>query len=275
MLKYPIPKDRRVQLAKLYFLVSTTPGMPINVVATCADAFCHLTRSEKKITIEDMRLPWKPIYEILQSDLFLKRRQFEYTYVTLNVCLSICSQYCVIVSYHGVWVILPLLHVVSSLLLLLKRCSKHSCLNWTAHNSTLVLHLSSQFLASNFFQRILAPQYYLLTFLPLTHPQSYLPMLFRMWESVNSYMYDDRMLHFLSKLAEMHVDPSISDPHKIAELPDDERVEGEGRPTWSQTDTRNSIKWQGLYKDVGIFSEHEWQFFMCKCLASMGVSGHA
>ncbi|KAG6897919.1 hypothetical protein C0992_009071 [Termitomyces sp. T32_za158] len=237
MLKYPIPKDRRVQLAKLYFLVSTIPGMPTNVVATCADAFYNLTRSEKKITIEDMRLPWKPIYEILQSDLFLKRRQFEYTQ------LSWCMGY------------------IASLA---RRFFSPSAIEEMLQ--TFVPQLDGTQLNC-----ILAPQYYLLTFLPLTHPQSYLPMLFRMWESVNSYMYDDRMLHFLSKLAEMHVDPSISDPHKIAELPDDERVEGEGRPNWSQAEPRNSIKWEGLYKDVGIFSEHEWQFFMCKCLASMEI----
>ncbi|KAG6902315.1 hypothetical protein C0995_001694 [Termitomyces sp. Mi166 len=237
MLKYPIPKDRRVQLAKLYFLVSTIPGMPINVVATCADAFCNLTKSEKKITIEDMRLPWKPIYEILHSDLFLKRRQFEYTQ------LSWCMGY---IASHA------------------RRFFSPSATEEMLQ--TFVPQLDGTQLNS-----ILAPQYYLLTFLPLTHPQSYLPMLFRMWESVNSYMYDDRMLHFLSKLAEMHVDPSISDPHKIAELPDDERVEGEGRPNWSQAETKNSTNWPGLYKDVGIFSEHEWQFFMCKCLASMEI----
>ncbi|KAG6832246.1 hypothetical protein H0H92_004211 [Tricholoma furcatifolium] len=134
-------------------LTYTIPGMPISVVAICADAFCNLTQSKKKITIDDMRLPWKPIYEILKSDLFLKRRQFEYT------------------------------------------------------------------------------------------------------------------------LAEMHVDPSVSDPRKIPELPDDERVEGESRPCWSHDDLKDKGegKWTGLYKDVGIFTEHEWQFFMCKCLASMEI----
>ena len=41
---------------------------------------------------------------------------------------------------------------------------------------------------------ILATQYYLVTFLPLSHPQSYLPLLFRLWEGINSYMWDERML---------------------------------------------------------------------------------
>jgi proteasome activator subunit 4 len=110
----------------------------------------------------------------------------------------------------------------------------------------------------------------MLSFLPLSHPQSYLPMLFRLWESINSYSYDERMLAFLSQLAEMHVDPSISDPQKIQTIPDDERSEHEGRPVWSRDESAKDSHWAGLYKDVGIFSEHEWSFLMCKCLASMG-----
>jgi proteasome activator subunit 4 len=54
--------------------------MPTQLVATCADAFQTLTKSKKKLSIDDMRLPWKPIYNILSEDLFLTRRQFEYTY---------------------------------------------------------------------------------------------------------------------------------------------------------------------------------------------------
>jgi hypothetical protein len=74
----------------------------------------------------------------------------------------------------------------------------------------------------------------MLTFLPQSHPQSYLPMLFRLWESVNSYIFDERLLHFLAQLAEMHVDPAISDPKYIDEIPDDARSENEGRPNWKR-----------------------------------------
>jgi proteasome activator subunit 4 len=102
-------------------------------------------------------------------------------------------------------------------------------------------------------------------------------MLFRMWEAVNSYMYDDRMLDFISKLTEMHVAPEASDPRRIAEIPDDERSEDEGRPNWSgdvRKDLPDNVAWPGIYKDVGIFSEHEWHLVMCKCLASMGIVHH-
>lgn len=124
-------------------------------------------------------------------------------------------------------------------------------------------------------QSLLAPQYYLLTFLPITHPQSYLPMLFRMWESINSYMYDERMLEFLSELTEIHVEPEVSDPRKIADVLDDERSEDEGRPNWSKDsfdDHPDKVAWSGIYRDVGIFTEHEWHLVMCKCLASMGMA---
>lgn len=112
----------------------------------------------------------------------------------------------------------------------------------------------------------------MVTFLPLSHPQSYLPMLFRLWESVNSYMFDDRMLQFLSRLAEMHVDPSVSDPQRIEEVPDDECSEGESRPGWSKEDLETKFKWSGLFSDVGIFSEPHWNYIMTKCMASMGLS---
>lgn len=116
-------------------------------------------------------------------------------------------------------------------------------------------------------QDILANQYYLVTFLPLSHPQYYLPMMFRLWDAVNSYAYDERMLSFLSKLTEMHVDPSISHPKKIDEVPEDW---GESpRVRWPKHDSIED--WRGLFKDVGIFTDDQWSYIMCKCLASMGM----
>jgi proteasome activator subunit 4 len=99
-------------------------------------------------------------------------------------------------------------------------------------------------------------------------------MLFRLWETINSYMYDDRMLHFLSNLAELHVDPTASDPENIQKIPDDDISEGEGRPQFSRDDLKQPTTWTGLYKDVGLFTEHEWNLLMCKCLASMGMVHH-
>lgn len=95
----------------------------------------------------------------------------------------------------------------------------------------------------------------MLTFLPLSHPQTYLPMLFRVWESINSYTYDERMLAFLSQLAELHVDPTQSDPRLVNEIPDDAVGEGESRVSFDQSDLKSSYLWTGVTKEVGIFTE--------------------
>ncbi|EPQ60969.1 hypothetical protein GLOTRDRAFT_135553 [Gloeophyllum trabeum ATCC 11539] len=237
MLKYPMPKQKRIALARIYYHMCTTPGMPTHIVATCADGFRALTRSKKKISIEDLRLPWKPVFKILSKDLYLTRRQFEITQTSW---------------YMG----------------------------YVADNARRFFHPAAidEMLATflpNFngtnLDSVLATQYYMVTFLPLTHPQSYLPLLFRLWESVNSYMYDDRMLQLLSRLAEMHVDPTVSDPARINEIPDDAKSEDEGRPDWPKTDCYPGGQWSGVYSDVGIFSDHEWNLIMCKCLASMEI----
>ncbi|KAI0724287.1 hypothetical protein C8T65DRAFT_714470 [Cerioporus squamosus] len=237
MLKYPIPKEKRIAIIKTYYHVCTTPGMPNHVVAACSDGLQVLCRSKKKLSIEDLRLPWTPIYKILSKDLFLTRRQFE---------ISQTSWY----------------------------------MGYIAENVRRFFHpgavdeMLSTFLPSmdcTNLNSILASQYYMLTFLPLSHPQSYLPMLFRMWESINSYMFDDRMLQFLARLAEIHVDPTVSDPQRVHDIPDDARSEGEERPNWSKEDLETKWKWSGLFSDVGIFPEADWSYIMAKCMASMEI----
>jgi proteasome activator subunit 4 len=133
----------------------------------------------------------------------------------------------------------------------------------------------------------------------------------RIWSSVNSYMFDERHLELLASLAEMHLDPSVSAPRRVDEIPDDARLDEEGhpetgpRPQWPRevhpaplnparmfasdrfkrheagTKPMN-IKpamtpdghesWRGIFKDIGIFTQEEWDLIMCKCLTSMGRS---
>ncbi|KAI0034951.1 hypothetical protein K488DRAFT_76958 [Vararia minispora EC-137] len=236
-LRYPIPKETRILLVKLYFGVCTIPGMPLHVVATCCEQLGDLTRSHNKLSIQDLRLPWLPLFQMLRDDLFLTRRQFE-------------------VSQMSYW--------MSYLVATIRRFFHPAAIEeMLSHFVPLV--------NGTLFNSLLTTQYYMLTFLPQSHPQVYLPMLFRIWESVNSYMYDERMLQFLARLAELHQDPAVSDPRRIPEIPDDEQSPGEGRPTWSRDDLKEGAHWTGVYKDVGIFTEHDWHLIMCKCLASMEI----
>ncbi|KAI1797633.1 hypothetical protein LXA43DRAFT_1126323 [Ganoderma leucocontextum] len=233
MLKYPIPKEKRTALIKLYYHVCTTPGMPNHIVAACSDGLQALSRSKNKLSIDDLRLPWQPIYNILSKDLFLTRRHQTSWY--MGYVAETVRRF-----FHPAAIDVMLSTFLPSM----------SCISLNS---------------------LLASQYYMLTFLPLSHPQSYLPMLFRLWESVNSYMFDERMLQFLARLAEMHVDPSVSHPQRIQDIPDDARSEGEGRPGWPTDDLEVKWKWSGLFNDVGIFSEADWAYIMSKCMSSMEI----
>ncbi|PVF98837.1 hypothetical protein CPB86DRAFT_757643 [Serendipita vermifera] len=232
-LKYPLPRPKRIALIKLFYQICVVPGMPTDTVSACMDTLAMLTRSKKKISIDDLRLPWKPVYDILSRDLFLKRRQFEYNQTTYNMA-----------------------YVAENV----RKFFPPVCID------EMLQEFVPHIIGSNLDQ-ILANQYYLVTFLPLSHPQYYLSMMFRLWEAVNSYAYDERMLHFLSRLAEMHVDPSISNPKRVDEIPAD--WDDSPPVKWPRHDS--SEDWKGLYKDVGMFSDDEWNFIMCKCLISMEI----
>ncbi|KAG8908485.1 hypothetical protein FRB99_005843 [Tulasnella sp. 403] len=274
MLKYPIPKEKRISIAKVYFNICVTPGMPLHVVGTCLETLNALIRSKKKLTVDDMRLPWKPIYRILSKDLFLTRRQFEITQTT---------------------------HQMGSLAEVSRRFFHPACAEEMLE--TMLPELNGTDVNS-----VLSIQYYLTTFLPLSHP-TWLPMMMRLWASINSYMFDERHFAILSQLAEMHIDPTVSDPARLDEIPDDARIdetgniETEPRLRWNREGTPvvnkpNGLKhkpqdrrklgihdcfggpevkpthdkepWRGIYKDIGIFTQEEWDLIMCKCLASMG-----
>lgn len=82
----------------------------------------------------------------------------------------------------------------------------------------------------------------LTSFLPPSHPHLYLPAVFTLWEAFNSFSMDDRFLELAGNLAEEHV------AGKAGNF-------GEG----------GGAQW----KDVGIWSEHEWTLLVSKGFESM------
>ncbi|KAG8770133.1 hypothetical protein FRC12_004487 [Ceratobasidium sp. 428] len=81
------------------------------------------------------------------------------------------------------------------------------------------------------------------SFISPSHPQVYMPALFKLWEAFNSTVLDDRLIHVMGNLAEEHC------------------AGKEGR--WAESGAER--------KDVGIFTEQEWVLLMSKCLGSMSV----
>lgn len=127
-------------------------------------------------------------------------------------------------------------------------------------------------------------------------------MMFRLSESFASATFDDQMLDMLSRLAELHVDPTISDPKRLEPgytrevvEDDDDKERDSGLKDLASHRWADSValgdngyepersssagsmevdggEWKGIGKDVGIFTEQEYKGIMTICLASMSES---
>jgi proteasome activator subunit 4 len=129
---------------------------------------------------------------------------------------------------------------------------------------------------------------------------------FELWYGLNSGLWDDQVSDLLGQLAIMHVEPGRSDPSLLlriprtmvntpeeeANSPEPKRavrrhksrlldVAGEvtededGINYWPKPDLMPPEQetadpnWHGVRKDIGIFTEQEFEFLMSKCLRSL------
>jgi proteasome activator subunit 4 len=135
---------------------------------------------------------------------------------------------------------------------------------------------------------------------------------FRLWSGLNSGLWDDQASDLLGQLAIAHVDPGRSDPSLINKIPratlntpeeearnpyhkkarrqhltrladlegqieeDDDGVNYWPKPgVLPEEEKLSDPSWLGIRKDVGIFSEQEFEFLMSKALRSLSKSSQS
>lgn len=129
---------------------------------------------------------------------------------------------------------------------------------------------------------ILATQAFCSHFLPLSHPQYYLPAVFKLWEAFNSGIWDEQWLDLVERLSIKHLDPGQSDPAIVDELREIAKRKGEWKAEEEKVRVEDMLEqndgikvdggeWKGIRKDVGIFTEQQFGVIMTKCLRSMGT----
>ncbi|SPO23145.1 related to BLM10 - proteasome activator subunit [Ustilago trichophora] len=267
-LKYPILRKTRARLARLYYELAVLPGLNTRCIELAANMCMTLIENKKKCDIKDLVLPWRPLYNILEKELFPKRRRTGLT------------------------------NIADVLLDLAETAQRF----FPASEADDMLRTFLPKMDGSNLNSVIATQAFLVHFLPISHPQRWLPTMFRLWESFNSSLFDDQMLDLLARLAEMHVtDPSISSASSarkagsLAEAtsrPDaqtaeadaslnsgvDERMdEGETSQKPENIDSTSSSGTAspsgrvGLFSDIGIFTEQQYSLIMTKCLKSAGL----
>jgi len=132
---------------------------------------------------------------------------------------------------------------------------------------------------------------------------------FRLWYGFNSGLWDDQASDLMGQLAIAHVDPGRSDPSLLKRIPrgqfntpeeeatnhnhnriarghkarlldvnGDIEEDADGVTFWAKQDMLPEEEqladpdWQGIRKDIGIFTDQEFEFLMTKCLRSLSMS---
>ncbi len=267
-LKYPILRKTRARLARLYYELAVLPGLNTRCVELAANMCITLIENKKKCDIKDLVLPWRPLYNILEKELFPKRRRTGLT------------------------------NIADVLLDLAETAQRF----FPASEADDMLRTVLPKMDGSNLNSVIATQAFLVHFLPISHPQRWLPAMFRLWESFNSSLFDDQMLDLLARLTEMHVtDPSISSASsarkagslaettmrsdtKVADAAaastadadggmNDEEAPGKAQSAESDPPfgTESPSEKIGLFNDVGIFTEQQYALIMTKCLKSAGL----
>ncbi|SCV72468.1 BQ2448_4005 [Microbotryum intermedium] len=265
-LKYPMRRDIRAKLTKLYFELSVLPGMDARLVDIAANMTMSLLENKKRIDITDIQLPWRPIFAILEKELFPKQRKTGLT----NVSATLLS------------------------------LTEFSQRFFPPHEIPAMLETFLPRLSSSL-NSILATQAFCSHFLPLSHPQYYLQAVFKLWGAFNSSIWDEQWLDMMERLAIRHLDPAVSDPDIIDELRNAARSRGEyveektrvedllsAPSSTSSSSAREeedvamedasataqpsrAPEWKGIRKDVGIFTDEQFSLIMTKFLRATGV----
>ncbi|CAG8507014.1 6948_t:CDS:10 [Ambispora gerdemannii] len=74
-LQYPLTRETRVVLARIMFELSTASGIDPSRGEVYASICMRLLKKKEKIGPEDLTLPWKPLFEIIDRTFFPKNRQ--------------------------------------------------------------------------------------------------------------------------------------------------------------------------------------------------------
>lgn len=172
----------RAKLAKLYYELCVLPGMDPRLIEAAANTCMSLLANKKKLDISDLQLPWEPLYTVLERELFPKKRKTGITSISMT------------------------------LLTLTEYCQRF----FSPHESSRMLETFLPRLDGSSLNSILACQSFMAHFLPLSHPSEWLDPAFVLWEAFsNSSLYTEQWLDVMSRLAEKHVDPAVSDPKLV------------------------------------------------------------
>ncbi|WVQ63803.1 uncharacterized protein L199_001958 [Kwoniella botswanensis] len=271
---YPMKRDIKIKLIFVYYEIIFVPGLSSSFIEDASNQFINLI-GDRSLNIYDFRIPWRPLYDALYFELFPHPNKL---------------------ARHSVNLAPSFLNVAEAAQRFFHPADVDEMLE------EILPRLEPSM------DSILATQTFLVHFLPISHCQKWLPVIFRLWHGLNSGLWDDQASDLMGQLAIAHVDPGKSDPSVINRIPKGTHntpEEQENNPSVRRRMRNHKIRllevageveededgvnywakesmlppeemladpnWVGIRKDVGIFSDQEFEFLMSKCLRSLNV----
>ena len=75
----------RAKLVRLFYELSLLPGIEPRLIRSWVDDLARILANKgeghRKIEPEDLQLPWRPLWRVLQKELWPKKRAYESSYV--------------------------------------------------------------------------------------------------------------------------------------------------------------------------------------------------
>jgi proteasome activator subunit 4 len=99
-MRYPMHKPARAKLVRLYYELCLVPGIEARTTRNWADMLTRLLdnkpNTKRKLELEDLQLPWKPLWRVLQRELWPKKRAQDGSRNVVNILLYVaehCKRY--------------------------------------------------------------------------------------------------------------------------------------------------------------------------------------
>ncbi|KAF8274047.1 hypothetical protein EI94DRAFT_1714621 [Lactarius quietus] len=173
LMRYPIPVRIRAKLVRLYYELCILPGVEPRLIRSWAGVISRLlagkSDSRRKLEPEDLQLPWRPLWRVLQKELWVKTRFQDPSRNVVNIFLYVAERS----RYYY-----PASDIPEMLETFVPLVTQQTYL-------TMIPVMTS--------------------FLPPTRTHMYLPAIFKIWEAFNSVLLDERLIEFVGELAEEHV----------------------------------------------------------------------
>ncbi|THH18097.1 hypothetical protein EW146_g2829 [Bondarzewia mesenterica] len=179
LMRYPISKPIRAKLVRLCYELCLLPGIEPRVLHNWVDMFTRLLvdrpDARRKLEATDLQLPWKPLWRVLQKELWTDAKLYNSSRNIVNVLLFLASK---------------------------------SNRYFSAEDIPEMLSTLIPLITQDTYLAIIPV---VVSFVPPTHTHLYLPTLFKLWEAFNSSIIDDRLIELVGELSEEHVAGTAGD----------------------------------------------------------------